>query len=187
MPSEKVKERISATIKKHQGPGNAKGKDWIQSPAIVKRVQTTFLLYEKGWTLADIAHEMGVSWSTSQKDIQRARDVEVLALAETIEEKRADSVSKRRRIQSTAYAASEKSEPEQRAPLLRVITDNQTGIEELHGLRAKDKEPPPPTIIMIQVGDGPPKHVEELSDEKLIELTGETVEGEFTEVPDAED
>ena len=183
MPSDKVKSRISATIKAHQGPGAAKGKDWIQSPAIVKRVKETFLLFEKGWTLADICHKLGVSWSTSQKDLQRARDVEVLALAHTIDEHRADSVSTRRRIQRIAYDDHDAVDPEQRAPLLRVITDNQTGIEELHGLRKKDDGPPPPTIIMIQVGDGPPKQVEELTDEQLIELTGETVEGVFTEVP----
>ncbi len=187
MPSDKVKKRISATIQKYQGPGNAKGKDWIKSPAIVKRVKETFLMYEKGWTIADICHKMGVSWSTTQKDIGRARDVEVLALAQTIDEHRADSVSSRRRIQRIAYDDHDAAEPEQRAPLLRVITDNQTGIEELHGLRAKERGEPPPTIIMIQVGDGAPKHVEELSDDQLIELTGETVEGEFTEVTDAQD
>ena len=83
----------------------------------------------------------------------------------------------------------DEAEVEDRAPFLRVVTDNETGIEELDGLRRSDDTPPPPPVVLIQFGGASPQSVEDLTDEQLLALDkqieaskGNIMEAEFSEV-----
>jgi hypothetical protein len=68
-----------------------------------------------------------------------------------------------------------------RAPLLKEARENQTGIEELGGLREKEETAPSAQagVFLVQVGDQAPKAIEDLSDaelERLVDVPKEELE-----------
>lgn len=188
MPTKKTNRKISETLKKHRGRGN-NHRPWFDRAPLVRRVIRVFEAFEGGENLTEIARREGIHFDTARLDVVRARELAVIALADTVEAKRAEHVMNRRKIQRTAMSDHDEAEVEDRAPFLRVVTDNETGIEELDGLRRSDDTPPPPPVVLIQFGGASPQSVEDLTDEQLLALDkqietskGNIMEAEFSEV-----
>jgi len=115
-------------------------KPWHQLPEVVERVQAVWELYMDGMGPFAIAKEKQVGLTTVKRDIQRARNLMAALAGQNVEAKRMAAVAKRESFQAAALKDREKADGNDasgRASLLREARENQSGIEELDGLRTR--------------------------------------------------
>jgi hypothetical protein len=142
---------------------------WTRRPEILERVKKTYELYQQGYQFVEIAAELKVDYTTTWRDMRRARELAEAEAAVGVLNVREDAVGQRRHTQRAAFEdrdAADGNDASGRAGLLRVVGDNQDRVEELYDLRRKDAAPQT-SVTLIQMGGGPAKQIEDMTDDEL--------------------
>lgn len=142
---------------------------WNQ--AAVTRMHQAWEMYCLGLSYNAIATRLGTHWDTARSDVKRAREMSTEAGLAMVDERRVDAIRTRRSLMLLALKDRAKTAYQHRAPLLKEARENQTGIEELGGLREKEEAPSAQAgVFLIQVGEQAPKAIKDLSDDELAQL-----------------
>jgi hypothetical protein len=167
---------------------------WNEQPHIVDRVLRVWESYLEGISPVAIAEEQKVAYITVWRDIQRGKQLYLSQGVDKIAALVEMAVIARESIQEAAFRDRRKAlvvDAAGKAALLRVISDNQTAIEELQHIRGKNGIPQIPGFTYIQVGPGsPPQKIQDLTDEQLAKFKeslllpqGEVVDSTAIELP----
>lgn len=157
-------------MKKTKEPKKSKVRT-AYNKAAVMRMHQAWEMYCLGLSTFAIANRMNVHWETANKDIERAREMSTAAGIAQVEQIRAQAIITRRSLMVLALKDRARAAYQHRAPLLKEARENQTGIEELGGLREKEEAPSAQAgVFLVQVGDQAPKAIKDLTNEELARL-----------------
>ena len=170
MPSES--ESTSSVPKRKRRWHNTRS--WRDTPEVVTRSSQVYRLWQEGYTWVEIGLQLGISYTTVHRDLDRARTLARERASIDIEAARADALARRQRILQDALEDRERADPgdaKGRALLLRTIAENQQAIEELQWLRGKDAlAVAEAKVVLVQIGAGSARPLEQLSNEELTLL-----------------
>lgn len=157
---------------------------YMGRPALLQRMQRVYDAHLKGLRYSEIADLEGVTVSTVYQDVKKAREFLRVSATEGLEDIKLDSVRRREILQIAAMDDRDNAQPDDatgRAALLRFAGEQQTSIEELHGLRRKDASSPTGSVFVFQVG-GEQKQLQDLTDDELARVRGNLIDAEATDV-----
>jgi hypothetical protein len=137
--------------------------------ARAQRRSRVWNLFMRGTPKSTIAAIVDCAPQTVTNDIEEMTQ-EIQALEPLYaSDDRERAVGDRRHLKSLSLEASAETEPKDRAPLLKVATENQGAIETLQGLDPDEPGPPQANVYLFPLDGGARPQLGELSDDELAE------------------